>query len=324
MIDALNNRVELFPKPTPLHFLESISLELNVETFLKRDDLTAIGGGGNKARKLEFIAYEAIEAGADILVTTGTAQSNHARMTAAVANRLGLGCHLILMGDDNRETIEGNRLLETILDVEVSHTTVSEASAEIEAVMEKLESSNKNPFFIEGGGHTPSGALGYIDCSTEIHHQIPNVDYIITTTGTGTTHAGLAAGIACQDLPTEVIGISIARTESKCRNEINDILTSLGDQYDNPINTEVEITVFDDYIGDGYGDFTPATKDAIKQLSKSEGIILDPIYTGKAFAGFLDLLERNYIESGSTVVFLHTGGVPGLFVSRFEKQEIWD
>lgn len=324
LTDAIDERIKLFPKPTPLLLLESLSSELGVDIRVKRDDQTAIGGGGNKARKLEFIAHKALEAGADTLVTMGSAQSNHARMTAAVANRLDLDCHLVLIDADDGERVEGNRLLETILGVDVTFTTAADASDDIDAVVERLEREGANPYFIEGGGHTPAGALGYVECATEIIEQCPDADYVVTTTGTGTTHAGMLAGMAWQDVSTTVVGISVARSESRCHEEIHQTLAPLEERYEDLSTQDQEITIFDDYVGDGYGELTTAGRNAVKRMSQSEGLFLDPVYTGKAFAGLVDLVESEYVEQGSTVVFLHTGGLPGLFISRFENREIWE
>lgn len=324
LTDAIDERIELFPKPTPLLSLESLSSDLGVDVHIKRDDLTAIGGGGNKARKLEFIAHEALKEGADTLVTMGSAQSNHARMTAAVANRLDLNCHLVLIGDNDGERVEGNRLLETILGVDVTFTTAADASDDIDTVVERLEREGENPYFIEGGGHTPAGALGYVECATEICEQCPDADYVVMATGTGTTYAGLLAGLAWQDVSTTVVGISVARSESRCREEIRETLTPLEERYADLYTQDQELIVFDDYIGNGYGELTTAGRDAVERVSQSEGLFLGPVYTGKAFAGLVDLVESGYIEQRSTVVFLHTGGLPGLFVSRFENREIWE
>ena len=321
----LDKRVELFPKPTPLLSLESLSSNLGVNIHIKRDDLTAIGGGGNKARKLEYIAHKALESGADTLVTIGSIQSNHARMTAAVANRLDLDCHLVLIGNEDDGRVEGNRLLETILEVDTTFTTAADASDDIDEVMETLKGEGAEPYFIEGGGHTPSGALGYVECAAEIHQQCTDsVDYVVTTTGTGTTHAGLIAGVAWQDLSTEVIGISVARSASRCHEEITDTLKLLDNRYTELTTTDQKITVFDNYVGEGYGELTTEARDASQLMSQSEGLFLDPVYTGKAFAGLVDLVKTGYIEDDSRVIFLHTGGLPGLFVSRFENKEIWD
>lgn len=325
--NALEDRVELFPKPTPLVHLENISTEIGVDIHVKRDDLTAVGGGGNKARKLEFIGHEALQSDADTLVTIGSVQSNHARMTAAVASRLGLDSHLLLIvdGDDGTD-IEGNRLLETILGADITYTTATDASDDIDAVLEELEADGDDPYFIEGGGHTPTGALGYLQCVTEIESQHDGeIDYVVTATGTGTTHAGLVAGTQRHNPSTEVLGISVSRSEQRCVREIDDTLAALDERFSDLNPTDAEVTVFDRYVGeDGYGTVTPEACAAIRRVARAEAMFLDPVYTGKTFGGLLDLVEDGYVERGSTVVFLHTGGLPGLFVSRFENREIWE
>jgi 1-aminocyclopropane-1-carboxylate deaminase/D-cysteine desulfhydrase-like pyridoxal-dependent ACC family enzyme len=163
-----------------------------------------------------------------------------------------------------------------------------------------------------------------VECASEIREQCPDADYVVTTTGTGTTHAGLLAGLAWQDVSTAVVGISIARPESQCQQEIRGTLVSLEERYADLSTQDQEITVFEDYIGDGYGELTTEGRDAVERMSQSEGLFLDPTYTGKTFAGLVDLIESGYIEQESKVVFLHTGGLPGLFVTRFESREIWE
>ncbi|MDR5674226.1 pyridoxal-phosphate dependent enzyme [Halalkaliarchaeum sp. AArc-GB] len=325
---CLNNKIDLFSKPTPLEELTRVSSTYQANFWVKRDDLTSLGAGGNKARKLEYISHDAIEAGADTLVTLGSIQSNHARMTAATAAKLDLECHLILITDSGNspDKIEGNRLLEEILGGNVSYTTASNASAEIDRIMERLHSKGKSPYFIEGGGHSKEGAMGYMNCVTELLDQKSgdSIDYLVTATGTGTTHAGLLAGFAQKDVDVDVIGISVARSTERCEEEIRDILTELN-QGGGSIPTNIgDIIVYDDYIGeDGYGTATDRARDAVKSVARLEGIFLEPTYTGKTFGAMLDLLNRGELDAKSNIVFLHTGGFPGLFVSRFESERVW-
>ncbi|MFP8953871.1 D-cysteine desulfhydrase family protein [Natrialbaceae archaeon A-arb3/5] len=324
---SLRDRIELYDKPTPVKKTELLPSHPSSNIWIKRDDLTSIGAGGNKARKLEYIAADAVAENADTLVTIGSVQSNHARMTAAVAAKLGFDCHLILITDTQNESnvIKGNRLLETILEVDITYTSSSDASNQIDHIVDDLQEQGKNPYFIQGGGHTVRGALGYVQCVKEIVEQVDDsIDYIITPTGTGTTHAGIIFGLQYMDYNCEVIGISVARTTEQCKNEINDILYGLEEEFDTVSQSSADPTVYDEYIGEeGYGTFTERAREAIKTVAQTEGIFLEPTYSGKAFGGMMDLLEKGHIDSGSNIIFLHSGGFPGLFVSRFETDSVW-
>lgn len=322
---SLNERVELFSKPTPLELSDGLLSE-DLNLWIKRDDLTSIGAGGNKARKLEYFVYDAIKESADTLVTTGSLQSNHARMTAAAAAKYDFSCHLILMTDDGKQptSIEGNRLLEEILDVDITYTTPAEASKDIDQVMKNISSEKKSPYFIQGGGHTPKGAIGYVDCINELDNQIGEVDYIVTAIGTGTTQAGLIAGVIQKQWDTKVHGISVARSAHRCKQEIKEILNDLNRNKVIDKFEESDIVVYDDYIGsDGYGTVTQQAIDAVQLVAQSEGIFLEPTYTGKAFGGMIDLLNTKKIEPNSNIIFIHSGGFPGLFVSKHKKDNIW-
>lgn len=325
--DSLEDGIDLYKKPTPVQKTELFPSNSDTNIWIKRDDLTSIGAGGNKARKLEYIAADAVAEDADTLVTVGSVQSNHARMTAAVAAKLNFDCHLVLITDNQRESdgIEGNRLLETILGVDITYTSSSDASEQIDLVVEELNEQGKDPYFIQGGGHTVRGALGYIQCVKEIIDQIDShIDYIITPTGTGTTHAGIVAGLQHLNYNSKVVGISVSRDAERCKDEINEILCGLGKAFDTVSGLSADITVYDDYIGDeGYGTFTDSAREAVKTVAQTEGIFLEPTYTGKAFGGMIDLLEKGQIDSESNFVFLHSGGFPGLFVSRYETGDIW-
>ncbi|UWG48111.1 1-aminocyclopropane-1-carboxylate deaminase [Halanaeroarchaeum sp. HSR-CO] len=326
--EYLEDKIELFSKPTPLEELTRVSSTYRANFWIKRDDLTSIGAGGNKARKLEYILYDAVDSGADTLVTLGSIQSNHARMTAATAAKLGLECHLILITDTGSppDKIEGNRLLEEILNVDISYTTSSNASAEIDRIMENLKSKGKSPYFIEGGGHSGEGALGYFSIVGELLDQISgdSIDYLVTATGTGTTHAGLLAGLAQQNIDVDVVGISVARSTERCKEEIKDILTDINRKEGLTITNFGDIIVYDEYVGEGgYGTATDRALDAVKSVAQLEGIFLEPTYTGKAFGAMLDLLNGGELDDESNIVFLHTGGFPGLFVSRFQNGSVW-
>lgn len=310
-------RVRLAHLPTPLE--EAVNLRRALgggpRLFFKRDDATGLAVGGNKARKLEFLLADALAKGADTLVTTGGAQSNHARMTVAAANRCGLGTVLVLTGSGDAPR-QGNLLMDHVLGAEVRFTS-GDAAAAMEEVADELSARGKRPYVIPIGGSHPIGALGYVACVQELASQAfaagVKVDHIVMASGSGGTQAGLELGVKLFHLG-KVTGISVSREKSSLASRVAGIAQGAASL----LGMELEfdpgsIRVLDEYIGEGYAKVTPAGLHSIGLVARSEGIIMDPVYTGKAMAGFLDLLAKGAFGSDETVVFLHTGGVPALF-----------
>lgn len=314
-------KVEL---PTPL---QELGLLEGNRLFMKRDDLTDLVLGGNKARKLEWFMKDALKNNADYIVTYGSAQSNHCRMTAAASANLGLPCMLILAEDDLEPEYDGNYFLYDLFDVEVVWTPVESVSETIEQSLTELEKDGFKPYFIEGGGHGVLGTHAYVEAYKEIEFQKQkrnlHFDYIFTASGTGTTQAGLVIGNHFANCMNEkVIGISIARKQERgvdvIYQSINNYMKYTGSA--SSISKQA-IHFLDAYIGDGYGSIQEDVLLTIKQVAKDYAILLDPVYTAKAFWGMTCYLKEKQI-SGKNILFVHTGGTPLLFAHRSHFQTL--
>lgn len=313
-------RVSLVPEPTPLQLMPRLSAELGgVQVWCKRDDLTWLGLGGNKLRKLEFLLQEALDQGADTVITTGAAQSNHARLTAAAAAALGLHAVLVLRRPILGPT-QGNLLLDDLLGAEVRFDTWSgwdQVSAILEGVAEELRAAGRRPYIIPMGGSNALGTLGYVVAAQEIARQAGALDLplraLICTTSSGATHAGLVLGKVLYNLPFNVIGVSVSPSTSQAVPEVRRLASAAAALLGADPIPEDEITVLDTYIGPGYGQVDARTIEAVRTVARLEGVLVDPVYTGKAMAGLLDLARRGTWKPGDAVIFLHTGGLPALF-----------
>jgi D-cysteine desulfhydrase family pyridoxal phosphate-dependent enzyme len=323
-------RVRLGEFPTPLHPLDNLARVLGgPRLFLKRDDLTGLGLGGNKLRKLEYALAEAKACGATVLITTGATQSNHVRLTAAAGNRVGLKTYLVLRGEEPNAAT-GNLLIDRILGVEgirfvggaIDVDKKVDADAVLMAVNELTEAlvdAGETPYYIPNGCRALHGALGYSGCVLEIIQQLhargTAADAIVSACGTTSTQTGLILGATLYGRGAiDVIGISVAGTREvlvqRIANALAEASAFLGLE---PLQADDRIVVDDRYIGTGYGKPTPAMIDAVRLVARTEGIILDPVYTGKAMAGLIDKIREGRYGKDDVVVFLHTGGVPGLF-----------
>jgi D-cysteine desulfhydrase family pyridoxal phosphate-dependent enzyme len=311
-------RVPLVHEPTPLHLLPRLSAALGgIQVWCKRDDLTRLALGGNKLRKLEFLLQDALAQGADTVITTGAVQSNHARLTAAAASSLGLRAVLVLGGPLVGEG-QGNLLLDDLVGADVrfrSWQTWEEANVILEGVAAELREAGRRPYVIPMGGTNALGVLGYVLAARELAHQTEgqSVRAVVCATSSGGTQAGLALGKCLFDLPFEVIGISVSEPASKMAAQVAHYASESAALIGAAPVPASAITVLDDYIGAGYGRLDQRTADAIRMVASLEGVLLDPVYTGKAMAGLLDLAQRHRWNAGDVVVFLHTGGIPALF-----------
>ncbi|MEW6522355.1 MAG: D-cysteine desulfhydrase family protein [Bacillota bacterium] len=310
-------RVKLAHLPTPLEEATTLRRVLGggPRILFKRDDATGLAVGGNKARKLEFLVADALKKGADTLITTGGPQSNHARMTAAAARRFGLEAVLVLTADSEPPK-QGNLLLDYVLGAEVKFVAGDAAEA-MEETAAGLRARGKKPYIIPIGGSSPIGALGYVAGVQELAAQAfaagVAVDHVVMASGSGGTQAGLELGAALFHFGT-VTGISISREKTSLAERIAGIANEAAHLLDVELSFDPStIRVCDDYIGEGYAKVTPGGLESIRLVAQTEGIILDPVYTGKAMAGFLDLVRQGTFRDDETVVFLHTGGTPGLF-----------
>ncbi len=313
-------RYKLATLPTPLDEAPRLSQALGVRVWLKRDDLTGFALGGNKVRILEFLLADALAQGADMLVTGGGPQSNHARVTAAAARKAGLEVTLVLSGFPPAES-NGNLLLDELLGAEILYTRTTdktETDRMLERVTEELSARGRTPYLIPRGGSTVLGCIAYMLAVDELLSQLRVIqvkpDSIFIATGSCGTQAGILAGIKYYGAAMPVYGITVSRAKSECLQRINMLVKDTAEFLDHPLPLEPDDIIVDDaYFGEGYAIITPAAREAIRLVARHEGIFLDQVYTGKAMAGLIDLVQRGEIARGSTVVFWHTGGAPGLF-----------
>ena len=315
-------RVRLAHLPTPLEPLPRLSEALGVELWIKRDDCTGLAGGGNKTRKLEFLLGDAFEQGADTLVTQGAVQSNHVRQTAAAAAAHGLKCEVILEERTGSKATDyvhnGNVLMDRLFGAGIRFVAGgSDMPAELEITAEQVRARGGRPYIIPGGGSNAIGALGYVDCAREIVVQADEldlpIDRIVTATGSAGTHAGLVAALAVMGADIPVLGIGVRAPKLTQEENVLKLARQTAALLGRPEAVTDAMVVADcDYVGEGYGLIDGAVIEALKLAARTDGIVLDPVYTGKAMKGLIALARAGRFE-GETVVFLHTGGAQGLF-----------
>ena len=311
--------------PTPLHLLKNISAEFtDHQLFIKRDDLTGLATGGNKVRKLEYLLADAMAKNKQTIVTVGSQQSNHCRQTAAACRMFGLNCHLLLNGYEPA-TYDGNLLLSKILGATIHFTrnqSRQEATKELLASMKK-----ESPYFIPVGGSNLTGSFGYVDAMKEVqeqlHKQQISIDYMIVATGSGGTHAGMVIGKEIHQLSAEILAIRIDKQvgEQTIEEHTLEIVQKGLAKYElNKRYGFSDLHVVGGYDEAGYATITANETTAIRRLSLSDGILLDPVYTARAFYGMLHLLRKNQFPPGSNLLFWHTGGLPANFYYKDELQ----
>ena len=332
-IEDLSAQLDLFPRirfahlPTPLEFLPRLSKHLGgPDIYVKRDDCTGLATGGNKTRKLEFVMADALEQNATCVITQGAVQSNHARQTAAAACKLGLKCELLFenrVSEPSEDYLHsGNVFLDHLFGAGIRHLTKgSDMNAAMEEVAEELRQKRETPYVIPGGASTSIGALGYVDCARELLVQAEEnklgIDHVVHATGSAGTQAGLIAGfnVSKSNIPVLGIGVNAARDIQeervyKLACETADILGGAGSV------VRDDVVANCDYIGDGYGVPTKGMVDAVKLLARLEGVLFDPVYSGKGLAGIIDLVRKGHFSNARSVVFVHTGGSAGLFAYK--------
>lgn len=311
-------RVTLACTPTPLMQLDSLSSELGGPSiWIKRDDLTGLATGGNKARKLEYLVADALDQGTTTLITTGAAQSNHARQTAAAAARYGLRCTLVLGGMAPRRR-NGNLLLDDLLGAHLRWAGDRDPYALMQEVAAEERAAGRAPYIIPAGGSNAIGAVGYVRAAEELAHQMRDrnlrIDHIVLPVGSAGTQAGLVAGARAYNLGARILGISVGGEAEALRATIVNLamltVAYLGLRFEiDPGHVQVN----DAYIGAGYGVLGNGEREAIRLLARTEGLLLDPVYTGRAMAGLIDLIARGTFSKRETVLFWHTGGTAGLY-----------
>ena len=317
-------RLRLAHLPTPLEPMPRLSKELGAEIWIKRDDCTGMSTGGNKTRKLEFLMAEAEAEGADMVMTQGATQSNHARQTAAFAARLGMGCHILLEDrtgyDDANYNGNGNVLIDHL------HGATTETfpgghdmPGEMERAAEARRAEGRKVYTIPGGGSNATGALGYANCALELVNQANEaglrIDRLVHATGSSGTQAGLVAGLRAINANIPLLGIGTRAPRERQEQMVYDLAVKTADKIGAPGAVRREDVVANtDYVGEGYGLPTEAGLDAIRMFAELEGILLDPVYSGKGAAGLIDLVRKGELGAdGERIVFLHTGGSVGLF-----------
>lgn len=317
-------RVSLAHLPTPLEPLTRLTKELGgPEIWIKRDDCTGLSSGGNKTRKLEFLMAEALKNGADTVLTQGAVQSNHARQTAAAAARLGLKCHLLLENrtgsNDPLYLTNGNVMLDSL-----HGATYENRGSGLDMHQELLDAGDKvsqnggKPYVIPGGGSNPIGALGYVNCAFEMMGQINNMglhfNHLIHATGSAGTQAGLVAGMKLVNSPLPILGVGVRAPRPKQEASVFALAEKTLQLFDNaPTLTPNEVVANCDYVGEGYGIPADSTLEAINMMAQLEGILLDPVYSGKGMAGLIDLVRTGKFTKDQRIIFLHTGGSVALF-----------
>jgi len=314
-------RIKLGHFPTPIEHLKNITKYLGgPNIFIKRDDCTGLATGGNKTRKLEFLIPDAIKNKAELVVTVGAVQSNHARQTAAACTLMGLKC-LIILEQRVKNTPEvymnsGNVFLDKLFGADVKVCPKNENFLEYyEKVIEDLKSKGTNVYFIPGGGSNSIGALGYVECLNEImkENNKYNFSHIIHATGSAGTQAGLLAGRKYFNCNIPVIGICIRYDKVTQINKVYTEAKKTCEKLQCNILDKSEVIVYDEYIGPGYGEPSDSMIEATKLLAKKEAILLDPVYSGKGFAGLIGLIKNKKFTKNDNVLFIHTGGAVSLF-----------
>lgn len=304
----------LLEKPSPIWENERLSKELGVDLKVKRDDLIQFLGGGNKVRKMIPIVEDASRQGADAVVTAGGPNSNHLRVFALVSAYLNWHCSAVVHSEESpRLDTNANLQIVKISGATVKHCTLSEAPDQMDSEMDRLREDGYNPYYVWGGGHTPEGVKAYVDAIVELNDQMNRwtPDYIVVASGTGGTHAGLHIGASKYLDGTEVVGISIARQKERGIKKLKETKKMYSKKYDK--RDGKKMIFLDRYNGGGYEEKCKKACDVVDRCAEEYGLILDPVYTGKAFAGLIDLIKRGRIEEGARILFWHTGGLLNLF-----------
>ena len=302
--------------PTPLYRLDNVSREFGKNIYIKRDDMTGVALGGNKVRKLEFLLADAKAKGADVVLTAGGPQSNHAMLTAACASRLGMRAILVLK--KRGELTGGNQVLNAIFGADVRFVdtdSYDDVYAEMERIMDGLRAEGHTPYFIPVGGSVPLGCLGYVNCALEIADQAEELgirfDAVVSATGSGGTYAGLTYGAKLFLPGCRSVGIGVC--DDPFADIAFDLMNGVKDLMESDVPVEREDIHIEYEIGPGYAIPSPEGSAAVRRLARLEGILVDPVYTGKALAGFFRLLESGYFTGSEDILFVHTGGAGALF-----------
>jgi len=307
--------------PTPVEAMPRLSAELKGPRLLiKRDDQTGLAFGGNKTRKLEYLLAEAKNQGAQTLITAGAVQSNHCRQTAAAAARFGMDCILVLFGTPP-DPPDANHLLHYLLGAEVIYTERDRIETRLEAVFQDASDAGRQPYLIPYGGSNPTGAMGYVNAMVELAEQNINPDWIVFASSSGGTQAGMLVGARKSGYKGKILGISVDEPAK----ELTQIIAGLASETavyigENWTFSASEVLINDDYTGGGYAVMGEPEINAIRLFARTEALLLDPVYTGRAGAGMIDLIQQGFFKKNDTVLFWHTGGGPALFAKEYQNR----
>ena len=320
----MNNipRLHFAHLPTPIEELPRLSEVLGGPRLLvKRDEQTGLAFGGNKTRKLEFLVAEAQGQGAKTLISGGALQSNHCRQVAAAAAKFGMNCILVLNGEKT-EHPSANLLLDELFGVEfIIIPDRKDRERVMQETHDEAASTGRKPYLVPYGGSSPTGALGYVFAMEELLKQNVSADWIVFGTSSGGTHAGLVLGQRVFGFKGKVLGISIDEPEDWLKKHVSKLASDASEKLGARIEfTPADVLANADYCRAGYGVLTDAEREAVKLFAKYEGLLLDPVYTGRAAAGLIDLIRKGFFKKAETVLFWHTGGQPALFADKYANQ----
>lgn len=318
------SRLHFAHLPTSIEALPRLSDALSGPCLLiKRDDQTGLAFGGNKTRKLEFLVAEARDQGANTLISGGALQSNHCRQTAAAAARFGFKCILVLTGDEPKQP-SANLLLDELFGAEIVHVTERKDRDRIlQETFDRAAKEALKPYLVPYGGSNATGALGYAFAMKELMEQNCGADWIVFATSSGGTHAGLLLGQRVFGYKGKLLGISVDETEEWLKQHVSELASLSSEKLGKRIEfTPDEVLANANYCSAGYGVLTEQEREAIRLFATCEGILLDPVYTGRAAAGMIDLIRKGFFKKDETVLFLHTGGQPALFADQYREQDL--
>ncbi|MGA7193569.1 MAG: D-cysteine desulfhydrase family protein [Anaerolineales bacterium] len=316
------SRVRFAHLPTPVEELPRLSATLGGPRILvKRDDQTGLAFGGNKTRKLEFLVAEAQEQGAKMMISAGAVQSNHCRQTAAAAAKFGFECILVLTGEFPDQP-SANLLLDKLFGAKIINVPDrADRDRVLKETFEKAVAEGKKPYLVPYGGSSTTGAMGYTFAMEEFMKQNVQADWIVFGTSSGGTHAGLVLGQRVFGYKGKVLGISIDESEEWLKTHISALASDASERLGKRINfMPDDVLATDQYCKAGYGVLTDAEREAVRLFASTEGLLLDPVYTGRAAAGLIDLIRKGFFKKDETILFWHTGGQPALFAEKYSNQ----
>ena len=314
-------RLKFAHLPTPVEAMPRLSAELKGPRLLvKRDDQTGLAFGGNKTRKLEYLLAEAQNQGAQTLITAGAVQSNHCRQTAAAAARFGMGCILVLFGTPP-DPPDANHLLHKLLGAEIVYTELEHIELKLESVFQEASDEGRKPYLIPYGGSNPTGAMGYVNAMLELAQQDVNPDWIVFPSSSGGTQAGMLVGARKSGYKGKILGISVDEPADALKQTVASLASEtaayIGEDW---TFSASEVLVNDAYTGGGYAVMGEPEINAIRLFARSEALLLDPVYTGRAAAGMIDLILQGFFKETDTILFWHTGGGPALFAKGYQSR----